>query len=140
MRPLLIGFAILLGFFSEEPPADIAVIAHPDVAVDSVDVNFLSNVYTLTFQRWDDGSKITVFNYKAESPLKTAFYEFIDQKAASLRKTWLRYQLTGEGRPPKAVKSSQAMLKQVSDTEGSIGYVPYDQVTESVKIIAIIEP
>ncbi len=141
MRLFFTGLAICLSFMMKEPQSEkIAIIAHAGLAVDSVDADFITKAYTLTFQRWEDGSKITVFNYKDDTDIKTRFYAYIDQKPAALRKVWLRYQLTGEGRPPRAVKNEKAMLDKVAETEGAIGYVALERVTEDVKIITIVEP
>ena len=139
MRVLLLGLFLWAGLL-HEPENRIAIIAHPETVVDSVDALTLRNIYILTFQRWDDGTKIAPFNYKADNELKDRLYRFIEKSPSDLRKIWLRYQLTGEGRPPKALKSEKAMLRQIGETEGAIGYVSVDMVDESVKIIAIIEP
>ena len=47
--------------------------------------------------------------------------------------------LSGEGDPPRQVKSAAELVERVSATEGAIGYVDRDAVTEEVMTLLIIE-
>jgi ABC-type phosphate transport system substrate-binding protein len=99
----------------------------------------LAEIYTLSTQKWSDGSKIAVYDLKAGNPVKEKFYKFINKNPGELRKEWLRLQLTGEGKAPTAIKSEDEMLQHVSSTAGAIGYVSAAKVSDVVKVIAKID-
>lgn len=141
MRSVYLTLAILIslvGIATTDGYGQIALIANKSVPVDSVDASMLSDIYLLVQKKWPDGSRIVLFNLKPNVEIKDRFYNFIGKKSFELRKIWMRLQLTGEAKPPEALKSQDEVLQKVASTEGSIGYVTLDKVTDQVKLIGEI--
>jgi ABC-type phosphate transport system substrate-binding protein len=138
MRTALI-FAALFLLSAIAVQAQIAVIVHKSVPDNSLDAGKLADVYSLKTQKWTDGARIVVFDLKTDDAVREKFYKFIEKNPADLRKTWMRLQLTGEGKAPDAFKSEDEILQQIASTSGAIGYVSAGKVTDAVKVIARIE-
>jgi len=71
--------------------------------------------------KWSDGTNIIVLVHKDKSVQKK-FFEFIDvTDVMNIKKQWMRFQLSGEGKAPETVDDYE-MLKKVASTPGAIGY------------------
>ena len=66
---------------------------------------------------------------------KAAFYSGITKDQLSLKKIWMKKQLTGEAKAPETVGSDEDVVKKVSSTPGAIGYVKSSAVTGDVKVL-----
>ena len=119
--------------------AQVAVVAHKSVPTDDIDMRRLLDIYSLEETRWQDGTRIVPFDLKGKNGLKEQFYGFIGRRPEDMKRIWLRLILSGEGRSPTLLKSSEAVLAQVAETPGAIGYVPLTAVTDEVKVIATIQ-
>ena len=128
-------FAALLGLSSTQ--AQIAVIANKSVS-ESVNKGTVAAIYSLTFTKWSSGSKVVVFD-NGDNSSKSKFYSFIGKDALSLKKEWLKKQLTGEGKAPETLSSDEDVIARVAATPGSIGYVKADNVTKNVKVLLEIK-
>ena len=60
--PILLTLCFSL--FGNVLQAQVAVIAHPDVPIDSIDENMLLDFYSGDIQQWNNGEKITVYDLK----------------------------------------------------------------------------
>lgn len=118
-------------------PTQIAVIAHPGVAVDSLSKTDLQEYYTLENNKWPDGSLVYVIEQKNDSEAKDLFYHFIRYKPRELKKMWMRVVLLGEGQTPKVVRSEAEVVERVANTPGAVGYVNATLVTEDVKVLRL---
>ncbi|MCB0287700.1 MAG: hypothetical protein KDE57_13670 [Calditrichaeota bacterium] len=118
--------------------AQVAIIANKSAKIENLDQKKLADIYSLSLIKCDDGQKIVVFDMKTDSPSKDKFYTFIDKSSADLRKHWMRLQLTGEGKAPKALPSEDEMLKMVATTANAIGFVSAAKVDDSVVVLLTI--
>lgn len=126
---------------SEKPverEENIAVIVSSTVDQDSISKDVLLNIYTLRVRNWDDGTRITVSDYRGSSDLRNEFYHYLGTQVNTIKKVWLRAQFTGKITPPRTVDSVDEMISLVIDNPGTIGYVPIDQVPENTTILLII--
>jgi ABC-type phosphate transport system substrate-binding protein len=118
--------------------AQVAVIAHKGVSVSSLSASAASDIFTLSTKEWKDGSAVVVFDLKAEGVTRTKFYDFIGKSPIELKKTWMRVQLSGEGKAPAVVASEEEMIQKVASTPGAIGFVSASKASGEVKILATI--
>jgi len=123
----------------KQADAQIAVIVNKSVPLKTASASKIARIYTIDTQRWSNGDRIVMFNLKKKSEAKEKFYGFINKKSSELKRTWMRLQLTGEGKPPRALKTENEVLQKVASTPDAIGYVSLEKVTDKVKVIAIIE-
>jgi ABC-type phosphate transport system substrate-binding protein len=135
-RPLLL-LALLLAV-PVHAQVEVAVIAHPEVAADSLSKSELLDFYTGDIERWPDGAQVLVTDLSEKGPVRDRFYEFLDKRPSRLKSIWLRNMLSGEGEPPESVATEAAMLERVAGTPGALGFVGRAQVSEAVKVLLLI--
>ncbi len=117
--------------------AQTVVIVNTSVSARNLGSKELMDIYTLNLSRWDDGSRITVFDLKA-GKAKESFHEHIGMSEEELKKIWLRKQFTGKARPPRSVPSEEDVVDLVAGTDGAIGYVSEKSLKsgKNVRIVA----
>lgn len=138
MKPLLLYISLLLISLMpvDQSKMEIAVIVDTSVSTNMLSVDELKQIYTLRKQNWSDGKRIYVADYKGDSKLREDFYTSIDFKIQAIKRIWLRAQFSGRTIPPKVVDTVSEMTMIVTEKPGTIGYIPADQVSEDVKVIA----
>ena len=120
--------------------AQVAVIAHKDVSVDSLSKTDLLDFYTGDVQSWPDDRTVVVFDLKVRGPVRDAFYEYLGKTSSRMRSIWLKRKLSGEGDPPESFETEAAVLQRVATTPGAIGFVQKANVSgDGVKILVEIE-
>ena len=119
--------------------AQVAVIVHKSVPVNSLAASKLLDIYSMSTKDWGNGSKIVVIDKKSDDDAKSKFYSYIGKPAAEMKKIWMRVQLSGEGKAPEALATDDDIVKKVASTPGAIGYVSADKVTGDVKVVATIK-
>jgi ABC-type phosphate transport system substrate-binding protein len=118
----------------------VAVIAHKSAPAQNLEADKILDIYTLNTKNWADGSKITVFELKGDSPVKSRFYTALNTAFAEMQKIWLKKQFSGKGLPPTAVNSEQELLERVANTPGAIAYVNAETAKSgNVKVLATIK-
>jgi ABC-type phosphate transport system substrate-binding protein len=138
-----ITLALLLAaastFLSAQLTAQTVVIVNSSVSARNLGSKELMDIFTLNNSRWDNGTRITVYDLKS-GRAKDAFHEFIGMSEEELKKIWLRKQFTGKARPPKSISNEEALIDLVAETEGAIGYVSEKSLKtgKNVRIVARI--
>jgi ABC-type phosphate transport system substrate-binding protein len=119
----------------------IAVIVANSQNIDELKLtqNNLSLIYWRTQLYWPKGQRIKPVNLRAEHPLRLQFSQKI---LGTLPKQQIDYWngLYFNGiSPPHVVDSEEAVIRYVSDTKGSIGYIDACLVDSRVKAIFWID-
>jgi ABC-type phosphate transport system substrate-binding protein len=117
----------------------VAVIANPSVPVDTITNNELLDFYTRDIRFWNNKKSVTVFDLKPRNEIKEIFYDYLGKSTSRMKSIWMKKMLSGEGDPPESLDSEEDILKKVSSTPGSIGFVTHSLVNKNVKVLAIIE-
>ncbi len=119
--------------------AQVVVIVNKSTPVSKISAGSLLQIYILKNTKWSDGTKIVVFNNKGQSSSQK-LCDFIGMDIISLRKLWMKLQLSGEGKAPEAVDNDDEMVKKVASTAGAIGYINASAIKDdNLKVIATIE-
>lgn len=137
MKKNLIIAAVLL-FLSTSVFAQVSVIANPSTPDSKLDAVKLSNIFTLVINKWDNGSKIVLFD-NSTGDVRGKFYNFISKDPMSVKKEWLKKQLMGEGKAPDILGSDAEVISRVSSTPGAIGFVSSSSVSGNVKVLLEIK-
>lgn len=117
----------------------MAVIVNKSTPVSKITAASLGQIYTLNNTKWSDGTKIIVYMSKDQSLLQK-LCDFIGVDILSLRKLWMKLQLSGEAKAPEAVLDDDEMIKEVTSTLGAIGYVRASAIKgNDLKVVATIE-
>ena len=127
------------GVLVDEGVAQVAVIAHPAVPIDSISKTDLYDLYAFEIRKWGDGQPVVVFDIKQQGDLRKNFYNYLGKSPSRMKSIWLVHKLSGEGEPPEALATEEAMMQRVAETPGAIGftYLPVEDAT--VKVLTVIE-
>jgi len=139
MKKLIFLTLLLFGVVSANIYAQVVVIANKSVAESEISKSKLTEIYTLSTNKWKNGEKIVVFDLKTEGKTRSEFYSFLGKSPEDLKKGWMRAQLTGEGTAPKSLGSEYEILEKVASTPGAIGFISADKVNGSVKVLLTIK-
>jgi ABC-type phosphate transport system substrate-binding protein len=137
MKKLIGIFVFVMLVACSTSYAQIAVIANKSVS-ESVAKGALANIYSLSMTKWASGTKIVVYDNN-DGSVRGKFYAFIGKDALSLKKEWLKKQLTGEAKAPETLSSDEEVIHKVASTPGAIGYVKSDNIPKTVKVLLEIK-
>ena len=118
---------------------DIAVIANPDVPVDSLSLADLRRLLLGDKEFWSPGVRVILF---IRAPIArerdTAVKGVCEMTEAQFRQHWIAKVFRAEtANGPKIVYSSQMAVDQVSRTPGAIAFVEASPAPKGVKILKI---
>lgn len=117
---------------------ELAVIAHPSVALDSLSKGQLLDYYTGDIQRWPDGAPVMVKDLREKGEVRAGFYRYLGKRPSRMKSIWLRRMLSGEGEPPESLSTEEEVLTRVAETPGSLGFVRRTEVTDQVRVLMLI--
>lgn len=140
MNFIKIFLVLGLWFGAGNARAQVAVIAHKNVPLDSLSKTQLRDFYSCELKQWTKGVPVAVVDLKLGSETKEAFYKFLGMTASRMKSLWLKKMLMGESAEPLAVKTEEEMLQKVATTSGALGFVSLSKITTNVKTLLIISP
>ena len=138
MRRLILLCLILGGFWTNGANADeyIAVIVGknpPDIAFTRSN---LTDIFLKRILVDDKRSGVSAINLSSSNPLRAAFsLSLLGKRPDDLQQYWTEKYFLGVS-PPYTVDSQESMLRFISSTSGSIGYVASCRVDERVHVVA----
>ncbi len=116
--------------------AEVAVIGHPSLAVDSISEQDARNIFLGKTTTLTGGANVTAADQNEDSPTKNAFYKSVIQKdPAQLKAYWSKMIFSGRGTPPPVVGNDEDAKKWAASTPGGITYVNSSVVDGSVKVL-----
>jgi ABC-type phosphate transport system substrate-binding protein len=117
----------------------LAIVVHRANPVDRLTTTELRRIFMLETQTWPHGRRITVVLREKGQPERDEAIRIIcGLSAANYERHLLLQTFRGTvTRGPRSIQSANGMLRFVFNTPGAIGYVPADQVDDTVKTVAI---
>ena len=83
-----------------------------------------------------DGHPVTVLDMPEGSQEREAFYQSATGKSASqLKSYWARMIFTGQGMPPRQVKSARDMVQKLKYDPRAVGYVQEADIQEGLRVL-----
>jgi hypothetical protein len=124
---------------SAQSQGDIAVVVHPDVAVDNLPLADLRRILTGDREFWSGAGRVTIFIRAPIARERDAVVRDICQMTeAQFRQHWIAKVFRADvPSGPKIVYSNDSLIEQVGRTPGAIGLVQMPVPTKSVKIVRI---
>lgn len=110
----------------------IAVVVNVGNQNDSLSAEAINDMYRGTTQQWPSGEKVVPVNLDPASDIYAAFYgQVLDAEPGQ------QFTLRGSPKPFRTStrRSSRSILRFVGRFEGAIGYLPVDEVDDSVKVV-----
>ena len=96
----------------------------------------LRDIFLKRIQVDDSGSPLVALNLPPDDPLREAFsLDVLGQRPGGMQRYWTEQYFHGVS-PPFVVRSPEAMLRFVAETQGAIGYVAQCQVDKRVQVVA----
>lgn len=116
---------------------DVVLIGNPSIPIGVLSKYDIKNIFLGSKLTWKDGSNIFIVIQRKNPCHKIFLKEFIDKTPAQFSNYWKKQIFTGKGIAPPAKKNDEEVIKFVSQTKGSIGYVSTDTGLKNVKIITV---
>lgn len=142
MKLPIIRIVAALGVFalSSLANAGVALIAHPDTAVSSLDAQQVLKIYMGRTSNLPDGSAVVPLDQAEGSPIRSEFVtRVLGKTEQQLRSFWSREIFTGKGQPPRSVGSSADVIRMVTSRPGYVGYIDSKDVTPKVKVLLRVD-
>jgi hypothetical protein len=86
---------------------------------------------------WDDGTRVLPFNYPAGHPLRVDFDRLVlgfDPNETA--RYWIDARIRAGGEAPRSLGTPSLAMRVVSQLRGSIAYVPADESTAGLRVVA----
>ncbi|WP_373186058.1 hypothetical protein [Halopseudomonas sp.] len=116
--------------------ADLAVVAHPDSQVVTLDRAQLINIYMGRYRQFPTGESALPVDL---SPLKERFYRaLVSKDLAEINSYWARLVFSGQVSPPLQLQSAEDVLEYVRRNPGALGFVDAAEVPADIKVVARI--
>lgn len=114
------------------------VITHASVNVESMTTVQLRRIYSVRQLRWANSTPIVVFVLPSQNLTHKNFSKnILNIFPYKLDRIWNKLTFSGLGVAPTVVQSQAELLKAVSTTPGSIGYVDKLNKEADVNVIKI---
>lgn len=112
------------------------VIGHPDIKLDKLTREQVSDLFLGKSKQLPDGTKVVVFDHKDREVIKGEFYRKVTNMTLDqLKIYWAKVEFTAQTFPPLSYAGDQAVKRLVSHTVGGIGYIEEGSVDDSVKVL-----
>ena len=117
----------------------VAIVVHPDVAIDRLTLAELKSIFLAERQYWQDRSRITLLVRAAVAPERDLILtEIYGMSEDRYRQYWIGKMFRSEvASGPKIVFSTDMLRDLVTVIPGSIGFVPISDVGPGLKVIRI---
>lgn len=129
----------LLIFSSGMAWADVVIIAHQKVPETRLTAKDLQEIFLGNRVQWNDNSVIKPVTLKDQKLHEAFLKQYIKKTVSQWVAHWKRQVFTGNGTPPQQFATPQELLKFVTETAGTIGYVDAEMPVENVTIIKVQE-
>ncbi len=123
----------------ESPGEAVAIVVHPEVAIDNLSLGELKSIFLAERQHWGDRSRITLLVRAAIAPERDlVLSEIYGMSEERYRQYWIAKMFRSEvASGPKIVFSTDMLRDLVTVIPGSIGFVPVSEVGPDLKVISI---
>jgi len=87
-----------------------------------------------------NGMAVQTVDLPSGDAQRNFFYQkLLGRSPDQMRSHWARLIFTGKAKPPREASGSAEVLSLVGSSDGVIGYVPDEAVTERVKVLMLVE-
>ena len=135
-------FAVVLLCFGTAVTGSVAntellIIASPDVPLEQLNRETISDIYQGYRGKWNNGQKIKVVMLKEGNTHITFANSIVHLSPEKLKSLWKKVIFSGAGRPPKIVHSEEKCVQYIAATKGAIGYINAATKHDGVKVIEV---
>jgi len=132
--------ALSMALIMRQVQAEIVVIGHNDIAVDSVTFEQVEKLWLRKLIRLPGTGKIKVVDQYTANKSYAAFYnKVIKKKPVQIKTYWAKVIFIGKAFPPAQLADDSSVVDWVANTPGSMGYVDGSAVNNSVKRLLTVK-
>lgn len=137
IRSLLV-VAAMLAFPAVGSPADLVLVAHPSVGVDSIARSQVARFFLRQATTWPGGEHVKPVDQVRTTAVREEFTrEVLRRTLSEIETFWTQAIFSGRAVPPPQKKNDDEVLAYVRDTPGAIGYVSSSAALDKVKRLSI---
>lgn len=126
---------------SSQQPSAFLVIVHPSVGVAALDQRALQMIFLRRRLTWDDGTRILPFNYPAGHALRASFDRMVlGFSPDATARYWIDARIRAGGEAPRSLGTPALATRVVTQLRGSIAYVPEEESTNGLRVVARVSP
>jgi ABC-type phosphate transport system substrate-binding protein len=115
----------------------LAVVVNVKNPIKTLAKDELEAIFKALRRNWPGGQRIQPFNLPPRHALRIAFdHAALHMEVDAVARYWIDQRIRGGQQPPTQVPDSKLMLRIVSSLSGAVGYVPTNEVSGGVKIVA----
>jgi hypothetical protein len=115
----------------------LAVVVNAKNPIKTLANDELEAIFKALRRNWPSGQRIQPFNLPPRHVLRVAFDRAaLHMEVDAVARYWIDQRVRGGQQPPTQVPDSKLMLRVVSSLSGAVGYVPTNEVSGGVKIVA----
>lgn len=135
---LSVCLLLFVGLIAYAQETTLTVIGNTKGAPPAMKMSELKSVLKGERQRWDDGTKVSIFIMKTTTPLGKATCEKVYNMNGNRVKTfWLQLSFSGKADAPTFCNSVEDLESYVSQNPGSIGILDKGSGSTDTKTITI---
>lgn len=135
----ILGAAVTLLIASLNCFAGMAIVVHPS-NTNSMDMDVITKIYLGKRSTFPDGSKAIPIDFEQGAELRAEFAKNVLGKSEpQLKSYWSQLLFSGKGVPPRQVRTPDEVKALVSQNPNLLGYLPSDEVDETVKVVLEIQ-
>ncbi len=140
-KPFLIAFFLFMVLQYEvligAALGEVVIIANKNVPVDTLSKKDVKKIYLGTKTKWKDSSRIGFVILKS-GPVHEEFIQtYFKRSSRQFSCYWKQMVFTGKGDFPKYFDTDEEVIKFLESSDGAIGYVSADKVSDKVKQIKV---
>lgn len=114
------------------------VVVHPDNPRNSVERDFVRDLFLKQRAEWPDGSPAKPADQRPNTRVREAFSSAVlGRTVAAVKSYWQQRIFAGRGVPPPELESDEAVIAYVTRNRGGIGYVSASSDLGTAKPIVI---
>ncbi len=129
---IILSLCLSYAAFSKAEPI---IIANTNFSENELDSNTIKQIYLGKKTKWDDGSRIVPVCLMQGKIHEDFLETFVKKDSDQYTNYWKLKIFTGQGVPPKSVKTQKEMIQLITSQDGAIGYVDSTTSLEGVKVI-----
>jgi len=111
--------------FTDAQAADVVIIGNKDIPESSLSKTDIQNIF-LGKKTKLGSTKIAFVILKSGDVHENFLKVYLSRTPAQYKKYWKKIVFTGKGKAPKSLKTEEALVEHVKNTEGAIGYIGSD--------------
>jgi len=122
---------------NETVNSEIIMIVNKNVRMDTIEPSSIANIYFGNKTKWPDGQTIHVVMLKKGKTHDLFVNKILRSTPSKLKSYWKKVVFTGIGIRPRIFRNEADVVKYISTTKGTIGYIDDSVSHDIVKVIKI---